>query len=161
MEVVVIAAVAANGVIGADGEMPWHYPKDLEHFRNTTMGSPVIAGRKTHESITSGLGKPLPGRTSIVLTSTGVDDHPDVIEVDGVEAALTAAERTGSDQVFVIGGETVYEQFLPQADTLILTELVEEYDGDTYFPDWDQTDWTQIKCDVHENLLFVTYTREN
>lgn len=161
MEIVLIAAVARNGVIGNNGEMPWYYPEDLKHFKRITMGSPVIAGRKTHESIIERLGHPLPGRTSIVLTRTGVPDHEDVIEVDSVEAALTAAEQTMCEEVFVIGGATVYEQFLPEADTMILTEINEEYTGDTYFPEWNANEWTQTDSDAREDLTFTTYMQKN
>lgn len=160
MHVVLIAAVAGNGVIGKAGAIPWYYPEDLKHFRQTTMGSPVIAGRKTHESIVERLGHPLSGRTSIVLTRSGVDDHTDVIGVRSVEEALTAAEQTGCEEVFVIGGETVYQQLLSHADTMILTELKDTYAGDTYFPEWDSQEWTQTKTQLHENFAFTTYTRK-
>lgn len=159
MDVVLIAAVSENGVIGKDDEMPWHYPEDLKHFKNMTMGSPVIAGRVTHESIVSRLDHPLPGRTTIVLTREGVPDHTDVIETNGVEAALTAAEDTGADEVYVIGGASIYQQFLPHADRLVLTEIHEQYDGDTYFPDWDRSEWTRVSCDLREDLAFVEYER--
>jgi len=165
MELVAIAAVAENGVIGVDGEMPWHIPEDLAHFKRATTGHPVIMGRVTYESIAADLGGPLPGRTNVVLSRSGVDAPDDVIVVDGPDAALDAvAERSdggsGADRAFVIGGATIYEMFLPDADRLLLTEVQDRYDGDTYFPDWDRELWTELARDERDDFAFVEYARD-
>ena len=169
--VVLVAAVAANGVIGRDGEMPWYLPEDMAHFRETTTGHPVVMGRRTYESIVAGLGGPLPDRTNVVLTRTGVDSGPRrdggettrVVEVgsvaDALETATADAARRGVDAVYVVGGETVYEQFLPRADRLVLTELADAHEGDTHFPAWDREAFSAVARDEREGFAFVTYER--
>jgi len=165
MKLVIVAAVAENGVIGADGGMPWHYPEDLRHFKETTTGHPVIMGRRTFESIVGRIGEPLPERTNVVLTTTGVDhvaagaDHADVVVVDAIEAAIDAAGATGADVAYVVGGASVYEGFLPRADRLLLTELDESYEGDTYFPALDDGAWAETDREERADLAFVTYER--
>jgi dihydrofolate reductase len=167
MELVIVAAVAENGVIGVDGGMPWHYPDDLKHFRETTTGHPVVMGRRTFESIADRLGEPLPDRTSVVLTTRdpeelSLDSAPerdDVLVVDSVEAAIDAAEATGADVAYVIGGASVYEQFLPRADRLLITEIAETYQGDTYFPEFEESEWIEVDRDGRAELAFVTYER--
>jgi dihydrofolate reductase len=178
MEITLIAAVAANGVIGADGGMPWHYPADLQQFKETTMGHPVIVGRRTFESIVDRIDGPLPGRTSVVLTTRGIDPaiadldwadadpeetdldpDGDVVVAASVASAVAAAEETGADVAYVIGGASVYEQFLPRADRLVLTEIDESYEGDTYFPAYDEAAWTETGREERSELAFVTYER--
>jgi len=159
IEIALIAAVAENGVIGVDSGMPWHYPADLAHFKETTMGHPVILGRRTYESIAGRLDGPLPGRTNIVLTRSGVDAPDEVIQVASVDAAVEAAVETGSETAFVAGGATVYEAFLPQADRIVITEVPESPDGDTYFPEWDREAWTEVARESDGELSFVTYER--
>lgn len=158
MEVVLIAAVAANGVIGADGDIPWHYPEDLRHFKETTLGHPVVMGRRTYESIESRLDGPLPGRTNVVL-SRGDPDLPENVEhAQSIGDALRIAGDEG-DTVYVIGGATVYEAFLQRADRLVLTELDRAFDGDTRFPEWDRDEWTEVDRDDHGEFAFVEYVR--
>jgi len=163
MDLALVAAVAENGVIGADGEMPWHYPADLAHFKETTMGHPVIMGRVTYESIAGQLGGPLPGRTNVVLTRSGVDAPDEVRQVESVdaavEAAADAAAEAGVETAFVAGGATVYEQFLPRADRLVITEVPGEPAGDTRFPEWDREAWTESSRADDGELSFVTYER--
>ncbi|MFC5969994.1 dihydrofolate reductase [Halomarina salina] len=162
--ITLVAAVAANGVIGRDGGMPWHLPEDMAHFKETTAGHPVVMGRLTYESIVADLGGPLPDRTNVVLTSQGVDaDAENVAQVGSVEeavavAAADAGER-GVETVYVVGGETVYEQILPHADRLVLTELDDEYEGDTRFPEWNREAFTEVDRDVRDGFAFVTYER--
>jgi len=174
MELVAIAAVAENGVIGVDGEMPWHIPEDLVHFKRATTGHPVIMGRVTYESIAADLGGPLPDRTNVVLSRSGVDAPEDVIVVDGPDAALAAAEtaldrrsdvedgdgEAAEKRAFVIGGATIYEAFLPDADRLLLTEVQDRYDGDTYFPEWDREIWAELARDERDHFAFVEYARD-
>ena len=163
-----VAAVAENGVIGVDGEMPWHYPADLAHFKRLTTGHPVIVGRKTHESIADRLGGPLPDRTSVVLTTRGIDDADlgDGAVVAGdpetalERAAADAADR-GVDAVYVIGGASVYEAYLDEADRLVITEIPERPDGDTRFPERDAAAWTETDRETEGDLAFVTYERRD
>lgn len=161
LDVVLIAAVAENGVIGADGGMPWHYPEDLEQFKQTTMDHPVILGRRTYESIRDRLGGPLPGRTNIVLSRSDPEFEGAVV-VEGIDAALDAAAETDASTVFVAGGATVYEAFLPRADRLVLTEIDADYEGDTHFPAWPPgEEWVECERDEREELAFVEYERAN
>ncbi|ESS08116.1 MAG: dihydrofolate reductase [uncultured archaeon A07HN63] len=164
--IALIAAVAANGVIGDDGEMPWHIPEDLERFKSRTMGNPVIMGRRTYESIAARLDGPLPGRHNIVLSRRDPDLHDGVVVVDGIEAAVSEAHAVceldaDADRIFVIGGATVYEAFLDRADELLLTELDDAYEGDTAFPDWDREAWSETNRENHDEFSFVTYRRHS
>ncbi|AFK20584.1 dihydrofolate reductase [Haloferax mediterranei ATCC 33500] len=164
---VLVAAVAENRVIGRDGDMPWHLPEDLKHFKATTMGHPVVMGRTTYESIARQIDGPLPGRRNIVLTSRDLDLPAGAETVDSVDEAVTAAEAAADDMgvetVYVVGGATVYEQFLDRASGLILTELDEAYEGDTYFPEWrdtgDETSWFEVDRDDRDGFSFVEYER--
>jgi dihydrofolate reductase len=158
-----VAAVAANGVIGRDGGMPWHYPADLRRFRETTTGHPVVMGRRTYEAIAARLDGPLPNRHNVVLSSRDLD-LPAGAEVAGsVDEARRAAERAaaamGVETVYVVGGATVYEQFLPLADRLVLTELHDTYEGDTRFPEYDPAAWAEVDRDARDAFDFVAYER--
>jgi len=157
IEVALVAAVAENGVIGRDGDLPWHYSEDLAHFKETTMGHPVIMGRRTFEGIVDGLGEPLPGRTNVVLTTRERAFPEGAVGVGSIGEALDAALATGSDVAYVVGGATVYEQFLPDADRLVLTEVHDEYEGDTYFPEVAWDDWREVSREDLGDLSFVEY----
>ncbi|MFT4889611.1 MAG: dihydrofolate reductase [Halobacteriales archaeon] len=161
IELVIVAAIAENGVIGNGGEMPWHYPEDLRRFKETTMGHPVVMGRRTFESILDRLGEPLPGRTNVVLT-TNPSLLPDgVVAAESVGAAIDAAAETGAETAYVVGGASVYEQFLSRADRLAITEIQAEYEGDTYFPTVDWTEWREIERHETDDLAFVEYERRD
>lgn len=157
-----VAAVAENGVIGADGEMPWHYPADLAHFKETTMGHPVILGRLTYESIEAQLDGPLPGRTNVVLSRRDSLELPDgAVHARDVEEARELAEAAledGQETVYVVGGATVYEAFVDDADELQITEIPEAPDGDTRFPEIGD-EWTEVDRTTDGDLSFVTYRR--
>ncbi|ACV49112.1 MULTISPECIES: dihydrofolate reductase [Halomicrobium] len=159
IEIVLVAAVAENGVIGTDGELPWHYSEDLAHFKETTMGHPVVMGRRTFEGIVADLGEPLPGRTNVVLTSQRRDFPDGAVGAGSLTAAVGAARETGSETAYVVGGATVYEQFLPDADRLVLTEVHDQYEGDTYFPEVAWDDWREASRDDRGELSFVEYVR--
>lgn len=158
VELVVVAAVAANGVIGSDGGMPWHYPEDLRRFKRLTTGHPVIMGRRTYEAIEARLDGPLPDRTNVVLSRSDPDVPGEVIVVGSVEEAVDAAAVHG-DTAFVIGGGSVYEAFLPLAGRMELTEIHASYEGDTYFPEFDSEEWEEVEREEHEEFAFVTYER--
>ncbi len=156
MNKIIIAALSENNVIGKNGDIPWHYPEDLKHFKKTTMGNPVIMGRKTFESLPEDF-RPLPGRENIVLTRSGVDNK-NVTQANSLEEAWKKASEE-SDKTFVIGGESIYRQALPEADEMVLTRIHEEYDGDTVFPDWDEDSWKEVERDDREDLSFIKYVR--
>jgi len=162
--IVLIAAIAENRVIGVDGEMPWHLPADLAHFKRKTMGNPVIMGRRTYESIEAQIDGPLPGRTNIVLSRSSPDLPAAVQLVDSTDEALDAATAVcaadaDATRIFVVGGASVYEQFLPTADRLILTEIHESYRGDTRFPAFSADDWVETDREDRDGFSFVEYDR--
>ena len=143
MKISIIVAMGANRVIGHDNRLPWHLPADLKHFRQITMGKPLLMGRRTWESI----GRPLPGRISIVITRDGGYEAEGCIVVHSVDAALRAAQ--GHDELMVIGGEQLYRQLLPQADTLYVTLVDGEFPGDAFFPELDQSEWREVERRDH------------
>lgn len=143
MKISMIAAMANGRVIGADNGMPWHLPADLRHFKQVTIGKPVIMGRKTYESI----GRALPGRTNIVISSQAGYSLDDATVVTSPEEALRVATSSpdADDEVMVIGGGTIYSSFLPSAQTLYLTFIDLEVEGDTRFPDYEAAaTWHEI-----------------
>jgi dihydrofolate reductase len=151
-----VAAMGANRVIGRDGDMPWHFSEDLKHFKRTTIGGVMIMGRKTFDSI----GRPLPGRRSIVVTRSSDWSHDGVEVAHSLDEALTLA-GSGA-RVFVVGGGEIYAQALPLATRLVLTEIDDAPDGDTFFPDWSRDEWTETSRSVGETnseLSFVTWER--
>src|ERR1700704_4219276 len=126
-----IAAVASNDVIGANGKLPWHLPEDLQHFKRLTLGHPIIMGRKTWES----LGKALPGRENIVVTRTAGYEAPGAAVATSLEAALALC--ADESVAFVIGGHRLFVDSMPMAAGLVLTEIFRDYAGDTSFPALD------------------------
>ncbi|MFB6110764.1 MAG: dihydrofolate reductase [Halodesulfurarchaeum sp.] len=159
MKLALIVAVAENGVIGDGTSIPWHYPEDLKHFKERTLGHPVIMGRRTYEAIRSRLDEPLPGRLSIVLTTEGIEPTERAVSVESVPGAIEVAAETDAEVAFVAGGASVYEQFLPRADLLYLTRIPEKPEGDTHFPDWDRSAWTLLDREKRGDLTFLTYER--
>ena len=155
MEKIIIAAVAQNGTVGKDGDIPWHIPEDLEHFREETMGSPVVMGKNTFYSLPEDF-RPLEGRTNIVLTRSGLENESARV-ANSLDEAWNIAEETGNEKVFIIGGASVYEQTIEKADRMILTEIHEEYDGDTFFPDWNRENWNEVSRDERGEFSFVEY----
>lgn len=138
-----VAAVAANGIIGANGELPWRLPEDMRHFKRVTMGHPVIMGRRTWESLTG----PLPGRENIVVTRTAGYDAPGAAVAASLDAALALC--VGESVAFVIGGERLFAESLPLAAGLVLTEIHRDYEGDTRFPDYDRSRWKESQREHH------------
>ena len=136
MKISLIVAASTNNVIGMDGGLPWHLPEDLKRFKMLTMGKPIIMGRVTHESI----GRPLPGRTNIILTTNTNYMAPGCEVAMRLDQALALAGE--AEEVMVIGGAYVYEAFLPMADRIYLTRVRANIDGDAYFPDLDPDEWT-------------------
>lgn len=142
IKIAMIAAVGRNGAIGAEGELPWRLPSDFAFYKRTTMGKPLIMGRKTFQSI----GKPLPGRTNIVVTRQK-DYAPEGVEVFGdlrqaLDRALDIAARDGVDEVFINGGGEIYRAAMAMAERLYVTHVDAEPVGDTFFPAIDPEVWT-------------------
>lgn len=150
-----IAAIDKNGVIGKDGkELPWYLPADLKRFKNITMGKPIIMGRKTYESI----GKPLPGRTNIIITRKENYEAPGCLVVHSPEEALQAAGE--APEIMVIGGAEIFAQFMPRASRLYLTLIDRAFEGNVYFPKWDAAEWREVSRETHEpdEKNFYAYT---
>lgn len=142
--IILIAALARNGVIGIENRLPWHLPEDMKRFKRLTTGHPVIMGRSTFESLTG----PLPGRTNIVLTRNS-RYAPAGAEVAGsLNDALRIAKRRAAADIFVIGGSQIYALFLPRADKLELTVVDLEPPGDAWFPKLEPTDWHEIESEA-------------
>jgi len=139
-----IAAVAANGVIGSDNALPWRLPEDLKRFKALTLGHPVIMGRKTFESI----GRPLPGRRNLVITHNPRYRAEGCEVLTSLEAALAACAGT-ADEIFVIGGAQIYAEALPLARRLYLTEIRAEFPGDAHFPAFDRGAWRETAREHH------------
>lgn len=154
MRIVIIAAVGRNGVIGIDNRLPWRIPEDLARFKELTMGNAIVMGRSTFESI----GRPLPGRTNIVLTRRDDWSHEGVRVAGSLDESLDIAEEEGQD-VFISGGAEVYREALKIADRMELTEVEEEPEGDTVFPSVDWSEWRETSRETRGGFAFVTYDR--
>jgi dihydrofolate reductase len=137
-----IVAHANNRVIGKNNDMPWHLPADLAYFKKTTLGKPIIMGRKTYQSI----GRPLPGRKNIVISRDDNFQAEGVEVVNSVDAALALV--VDSAEVMVIGGGAIYQHCLSAAQRLYITHINADIDGDTYFPEYDLTVWQKVASDI-------------
>jgi Dihydrofolate reductase len=145
MLISLIVAMAKNRVIGRGNQMPWHLPADLRHFKNVTFGKPVIMGRKTFESI----GRPLPGRRNIVISRNSDWQADGVERVESLQAALERVNKEA--EVMIIGGGQLYQEALPLADRLYLTQIeLTVDDADTWFPDYSVFHWEQVAEDKHQ-----------
>lgn len=154
-EIIIIVAVAENNVIGKDGKIPWHIKEDFQHFKKLTMGCPCIMGDKTYESLPI---KPLPGRENIVLTFDK-NYHPEgVIIKYSFEDALEYCKN--NEKIFIIGGASIYKQGLKFANRMELTRIHKNYEGDTYFPEFDENEWIIEKKEDHDGFSFITYVKK-
>lgn len=159
MTIALVAAVARGGVIGRDGGLPWRLPEDMAHFREVTMGNPVVMGRKTWDSLPDRF-RPLPGRRNVVVTRNPAWSAEGAERAGSLEEALALVE--GSERVSVIGGGEIFASALPLADELRLTEIDLDVDGDAFFPEWEGFVETAREEHVGENgtaFAFVTYRR--
>jgi dihydrofolate reductase len=138
MIISIVVAASRNNCIGKDNQLLWHLPNDMKFFKNTTWGMPVIMGRKTYES----LGKPLPGRTNIVVTRNNGWDAEGVKKAESLEQALELAADADAKEAYVIGGGEIYKQALPLTHRIYLTRVHTEIEGDTFFPEISEKDWT-------------------
>ena len=166
MIISMIAAVAANRVIGKDNDLVWRLPDDMKYFMETTKNHFVIMGRKNYESIPHKY-RPLPNRVNIIITEQHNYQAADCVITNTIEEALEYAEAQGQHEVFIIGGGQIYSQSLPHAQKLYITEINENFEGDTYFPEFDHSHWDEIsrkhhlKDEKHKHSFdFVIYNRK-
>jgi dihydrofolate reductase len=161
VKLALIAAVARNGAIGKDNDLPWHEPEDQKHFRRVTMGCPVLMGRRTWDSLPARF-RPLPGRRNIVITRDPQWKAEGAETATSLDAAIAMAQ--GAEKAFVIGGGQVYAQALPLADELVLTEIDHDIEGDTFFPAWDRAAFEEVSRESRVSQAgwpyhFVVYRR--
>lgn len=153
----IIAAVAKNNVIGQGNDLPWHIPEDLKHFQNLTNGKTVLMGSNTFESIVKRLRKPLPNRRNIVVTLNQEYQVPEGVKVFySLDEALLALQE---EEVWVIGGASIYRQTLPHADELYITKVEQEPVGDTFFPQINSSEWQEADREDHQGFSFIKYKR--
>lgn len=151
-----IAAMTARRVIGKDGRMPWHIPEESKLFRRLTTGNVVLMGRKTFASIG---GKPLRSRVNIVISRTLPADTDGVTVCRSLDEGLERAAAFGKE-VFVMGGADIYRQTLPRASRMCLSFIKQDYDGDDFFPAFDEDDWVVTRAEDHPEFIFKVYERK-
>jgi len=143
MRISIIAAMAANRTIGLENRLPWHLPDDLKRFKALTMNHHIVMGRKTYDSI----GKPLPGRDTVIVTRNMDYAVPGCVAVNSLDAALTVSFSDA--EVFFVGGADLYRQVLPIANRIYLTEIRRVFDGDAFFPEFDMRQWSETSREQH------------
>lgn len=160
MKRAIIVATDEQGLIGKDNDLPWKLSADLQYFRRVTMGKPLIMGRNTHESI----GRALPGRKNIIVTKNEAYKADGCTIVNSISDALLACEQV--EEVMIMGGASLYEQLLPTADKLYLTRVHASLEGDTWFPEWQKNEWTELSREDHSaddkndyNYSFIVYEK--
>lgn len=144
MKLAIIVATDQQGLIGKENDLPWKLSADLQYFRRVTMGKPIIMGRNTHESI----GRALPGRKNIIVTKNKSYQAEGCTVVHSIPDALLACEQV--EEVMIMGGASLYEQFLPQADKLYLTQVHASLTGDTWFPNWQKNEWSELSREDYQ-----------
>jgi len=166
MKIAMIAAVAENGVIGKNNDLVWSLPNDMKYFMNTTKGHYIILGRKNYDSLPPKF-RPLPNRTNVVVTRQKELVLEGAHVVHTLEDALDFCRTNNQEKIFVIGGGQIYEQALPFTDTLYITEIHHSFEGDTYFPEIDMSEWKEVSREPHETderhlypFDFVIYKRK-
>ncbi len=158
----IIAALGKDRAIGKNNRLLWHIPSDLKRFKTLTLGHPVIMGRTTFDSIVAQLGKPLPGRTNIVLTRDTTWQYEGATACHSIEEALAKAEEVDHEEVFIIGGAQIYAQALPFANRLYLTLVESDTEGDTFFPEYENLFIKKVSEESHEDepIPYRFVTRE-
>jgi len=157
-----IAAMSRNRVIGKDNAMPWHLPEDLKIFKARTMNKPIIMGRKTFESVLAHIGKPMPGRHSIII-SRGDFKYPGINVHDSIKNALAEARdwaaQNNADEIIIGGGAQIYELALPFTDRIYLTIVQQDYEGDAFFPQLYGKKWHETSQEAHDGFVIHTLDR--
>lgn len=163
MKISLIVAMATNRAIGLNNKMPWHLSADLKKFKAITMGSPIIMGRKTYESI----GRPLPGRSNIIISRNLDYQQTDCLVFNDIKTAIAASSKD-AEEIFIIGGAELYKATLPLADNLYLTLINQDFTGDTFFPEIDFKAWTEASREdisddpsVNFSYSFLKLSRTN
>ncbi|WP_415379506.1 dihydrofolate reductase [Halosimplex sp. TS25] len=155
MELVSVAAVAENRVIGEGDEVPWNLPEDKKQYRERVAGHPTIFGRRTYEMFADP-----PGTAFIVLSRTEREyDRENAHHASSVGEAVEIAESLGTDCAYVLGGGAIYDLFQPHLDWMVLTRVPGEYGGDTFYPAWDENDWTLVETEAYEGFTVETWER--
>ena len=152
LSLAMVVAMTPDRVIGLNGDMPWHIPEDLRHFRRVTMGHAIIMGRKTHESI----GRALPRRRNIVITRQRDAAFEGCDVAHSIEDAIAMARAGGDDEPRIVGGGVIYELALPLATKLYVSEVALNVDGDTHFPPFDPEQWTETERRAGEGVVYRT-----
>lgn len=142
----IIVAASENNVIGINNHLPWHLPVDMKYFKDTTMGKPIVMGRKSFEE----LGKVLPGRPNIMITRQESYSAPNLYIVPSLEAGIEKAKTFGTEEIFITGGGEIFKMAIKIVDRLYLTRVHAEVSGDTYFPEFDENEWDLVKNERHE-----------
>lgn len=163
MTLSIIVAASENNVIGVNNHLPWHLPVDMKYFKDTTMGKPIVMGRKSFEE----LGRVLPGRPNIMITRQPEYTAEGLYVVPSLEAGIEKAKTFGTEEIFITGGGEIFKMALSIVDRLYLTRVHAEVSGDTYFPEFDPRGWKLVKNDRHEKdekhayaLTFQVWERE-
>jgi dihydrofolate reductase len=163
MKISAIVAMGENRAIGFKGKIPWHLSADFKRFKDLTMGHPIVMGQKTFDSI----GKPLPGRTNIVMTIDPAYAAEGCVVAHSLEEALAAAGSENAEEVFICGGAQIYRLALPQVQKLYLTKVHGTFEGDAFFPEFDESEWQLVNSEDHPkdekndaDFTFLTYERK-
>ena len=158
-----VVAMDQNRVIGSNNDMPWHLPNDLQHFKNITTGHTIVMGRKTFDSI----GRVLPNRKHIVLTRSEQSFPEEVEVVRNTDEILQYAKDHEAEEIFIIGGGELFKQMMPYVDKMYITLIEESFEGDVFFPEFDESEWELIEKEKGEkdelnpyNYYFLTYERK-
>ena len=149
-----LLAAAENNVIGKDNKLPWHIPNDLKYFKNLTWGMPVVMGRKTYESF----GKPLRGRTNIIITRNKDWREEGIETVNSIEDAIALAKESAVKEIFIIGGGEIFETIIIKANRIYLTRIHHAFDGDAFFPQINESEWQLVKernCPADEKNAYA------
>jgi dihydrofolate reductase len=146
MNISAIAAMGKNRVIGKNNQLPWHLPADLQHFKQLTIGHPIIMGRKTFESI----GKALPHRTNIIMSTNPHFHAANCLTATSIEEVMRLNEVSTSAEIFIIGGEHIFQLWLPYINRVYLTEVDCEISGDAFFPELDKNEWREVARESHQ-----------
>lgn len=158
MELISVAAVADNGVIGRDGEIPWpSIPTDKRQYRERIADDPVIVGRVTFDSMRDDL----PGSAQIVMSrSKSAIDIDSAYHASDIDEAVEIAESLGANRAYVIGGAGIYSLFQPVIDRMVLSRIPGEYDGDAYYPEWDPADWNRVDCEAYDDFTLEEWVSD-
>ncbi|MBI1327599.1 MAG: dihydrofolate reductase [Alphaproteobacteria bacterium] len=163
-----IVAMSQNRVIGWDNDIPWYIPADLKHFKKNTLGKPCIMGRKTYDSIIARLGKPLPERTNIVISRTPDLNDTRALWATSLDEAIEKAQACEGAEIMIIGGAQIYELALPKLDRMYITEIMQDYEGDAFYPVFSRDEWNLLSqennaADIEKNIppyAFCLYAKK-